>query len=188
MKPTRSSHEYVIRVLPIGEIEAEFLRRLMKGLEETFEGVQTRLETPLDLQANWCNPDRSQYQSTRILESLSRLARHIGVDKLLGVTEVDLYVPSLNFVFGEAECPGDVAVISIFRLDPKFYGQGNGALVFRRALKEAVHELGHTFGLVHCRNSSCVMSFSNSIYDTDRKRERFCNRCSELVMRSIGRE
>jgi len=174
-------------MLPIGEIDVEFLRKLLEELEEIYQGFQTKLDDPLDLQANWYDPNRGQYHSTRILESLSHLTGDREVERLLGVTKADLFVPSLNFVFGEAECPGNAAVISIFRLDPRFYGQIVSSLMLQRALKEAVHELGHTFGLTHCMNSKCVMSFSNSIYDTDRKRERFCNRCSQLV-KSIGRE
>jgi archaemetzincin len=119
--------------------------------------------------------------------SLSEFTMKSNLVRLLGVTDVDLYVPSLNFVFGEAKCPGNVAVISIFRLDPRFYGEENESLLYRRAVKEAVHELGHTFGLTHCEDSSCVMFFSNSIYDTDRKHETFCGRCVPLVRKAVQR-
>jgi archaemetzincin len=108
------------------------------------------------------------------------------LDRVLGVTDVDLYAPSLNFVFGEAECPGDVALVSLFRLDPKFYDQKDDLLLSQRTLKEAVHELGHTFGLRHCGSLDCVMFFSNSIYDTDRKQERFCTSCWDKVNKNIG--
>jgi archaemetzincin len=109
------------------------------------------------------------------------------VDIVLGVTILDLYVPGLNFVFGEAHCPGKVAVISLFRLNPEFYGQpADMQLFYERAVKEAVHEVGHTLGLAHCRNSSCVMFFSNSILDTDRKKSSLCEKCSASVAELVG--
>jgi archaemetzincin len=178
----------VIGVLPLGEIAPAFLSRLSERLEEIFEGYRTKLEGPCGLQATSYDPSRNQYHSTKILRSLSELVNESDMDKILGITQVDLYVPSLNFVFGEAECPGNVAVISISRLDPKFYGEEGDLLLFRRAVKEAVHELGHTFGLAHCGNSSCVMFFSNRICDTDRKHETFCDRCFQLVRKAIERK
>jgi len=121
---------------------------------------------------------RRQYHSTKILEEIDGKASTISMGKVLGVTSADLYVPHLNFVFGEAYCPGKVAVISINRLKPEFYDEPpDTGLLLSRMLKEAVHELGHTFGLNHCSNSECVMYFSNSIVDTDTKGSAFCDRC-----------
>lgn len=109
-------------------------------------------------------------------------------DRVLGVTEVDLYVPGLNFVFGEAQPPHGPAVISLFRLRPEFYGEPpNEELYLGRASKEAVHEVGHTLNLGHCRDPGCVMFFSNSILDTDRKNLGFCRRCRERIVAGIRR-
>ena len=86
------------------------------------------------------------------------------------MTEVDLYAASLNFVFGEAQCPGKFALISLLRLKPEFYGErADNSLFLERAMKEAVHEVGHMLRLKHDRNPSFVMFFSNSIKDTDQK-------------------
>lgn len=124
------------------------------------------------------NSSRRQHYSTRILEKVSEKASATSKDKVLGVTSADLYVPRLNFVFGEAYCPGNVAVISINRLRPEFYDKPQDTgLLLSRTLKEAVHELGHTFGLKHCSTSNCVMYFSNSIVDTDAKGVTLCDRC-----------
>jgi archaemetzincin len=178
----------MIRLLPIGRVDVDFLPRFLGRLEDIFEGFQTRLEGALNLEANWYDDVRSQYYSTKILRSLAALTGTNGLSRLLGITQVDLYVPSLNFVFGEAECPGNVAVVSMFRLHPKFYGQVDGSLLFQRTLKEAVHELGHTFGLTHCNDPYCVMTFSNNIYDTDQKHEAFCPSCRQLVRKTLERE
>ncbi|MFQ6038426.1 MAG: hypothetical protein ACE5LV_07400 [Candidatus Aminicenantales bacterium] len=93
-----------------------------------------------------------------------------------------MYVPQLNFVFGEAELEGHFDVISLIRLRQSFYGlPENRGLFLERAVKEAVHELGHTFGLRHCPDPRCVMHFSNSLLDTDRKEASFCTRCRKLL-------
>lgn len=88
----------------------------------------------------------------------------------------------MNFVFGEAGLSGSFSVISITRLSQKFYGlPEDDGIFFDRVIKEAVHELGHTYGLRHCSDSSCVMFFSNSLSDTDRKGSSFCMSCSKML-------
>ena len=98
-----------------------------------------------------------------------------NVHRLLGLTALDLYVPGMNFVFGEARLPGRVGVVSTYRLKPK--SPKYGKILEERVLKEAVHEIGHMLGLRHCLNDSCVMYFSESLSDTDRKMAEFCKIC-----------
>ncbi|HID17847.1 TPA: hypothetical protein EYP26_06115 [Candidatus Bathyarchaeota archaeon] len=172
--------EISVGVIPVGEVTESFLRRLSKGLENIFK-ARFELKKPLSLPKEAYNPLRRQYHSTKILNRLVEAIPIVKVDKVLGVTPVDLYVPRLNFVFGEALCPGEAALISLFRLNPGLYGEPDGERFLKRALKEAVHELGHTFGLHHCSNPKCVMFFSNSLLDTDRKEEKFCLECERKL-------
>jgi archaemetzincin len=103
-------------------------------------------------------------------------------NRALGITGADLYAPGLNFVFAIADIEGRRAVISLARLRPQFYGSPpDDALFLQRAVKEAVHELGHTCGLGHCRNPRCVMFFSNTLHDNDVKGPGFCTACRDKL-------
>jgi len=100
------------------------------------------------------------------------------LDIAVGLTDLDLFVSGLNFVFGLAHPVLRTAVVSLARLDESFYGRPpNVALLQRRVLTEVVHEVGHILGLGHCRNPRCAMFFSNSLRDTDLKGPVFCNVC-----------
>lgn len=128
------------------------------------------------------NHQRRQYNAEDILNKLKRRDEF----RVLGVTSVDLYVPSLNFVFGLAEYGGIAALISTNRLRPEFYGEPHDKKkFFERIIKEAVHELGHTFSLKHCPRSDCVMHFSNSIYETDAKKKELCHACKRKLEEKI---
>lgn len=123
--------------------------------------------------------NRRQYNSKMILRQLAGVAHNAL--KLLAVTDVDLFVPILTYVFGLAEVGGPCAIISIYRLRPQFYGYPpNQDLLLERIEKTALHELGHSLGLVHCRDRRCVMHSSTSITDTDFKQSDFCPTCLEM--------
>jgi len=126
---------------------------------------------------------RKQYLSSKLLASLKKSERE---ERVIGIADVDLYVPRLNFVFGEADIVSGTAIVSLCRLRQEYYGLApDEALFLERATKEIVHELGHTFGLGHCPNNKCVMHFSNSLADTDLKEASFCSRCRPKIMPMI---
>lgn len=128
---------------------------------------------------------RGQWSSAAFLKAL--LARlPPGASRLLGVTERDLFVPVLSFVYGQAQLEGPVAVVSLARLRPEFHGLApDPASLERRAATEAVHEIGHTFGLVHCADRRCPMSLSIDLVDLDRKTAELCPGCSALLEGSL---
>ena len=130
---------------------------------------------------------RKQYHSTMILkEMLSRLPP--DAVRAVGLVTFDLFIPILTFVFGEAQLGGKVAIVSLARLRQEFYGlPPNPTLLQRRLIKEVKHELGHTFGLVHCSLRECVMSVANNVAAVDAKGMSFCQSCRELLQQNLRR-
>jgi archaemetzincin len=166
-KPGLMPGRPVVAIAPMGEVERGFAATIGPAVAEAFE-VEITAATSLTAPTGAFSRARGQYLSTAFLDVLAR-AKDRGWERLLGVTGVDLYVPRLNFVFGEADPRRGVAVFSVHRLRSP-----EAALFARRAATEAVHELGHTYGLGHCRRRDCAMWFSNTLTETDRKGPRLC--------------
>jgi len=178
-----------IAILRIGPLDIEVLGKVQGGLCNVFpETACVILEDVMPIPEDTYNALRRQHHSSHLLAKIYDYVKESGADPVLGITNVDLYVPRLNFVFGEAQCPGRVAIISLCRLKPEFYGQpANKELFVERSKKEAVHEIGHTLGLGHCHDPACIMFFSNSILDTDRKSLAFCESCYPLAVKRLQR-
>jgi archaemetzincin len=169
-----------IGILPIGQADTGILIQIKEKLARVFPDTMcVVIDEKLPLREEDFDKKRKQYRSNAILSEIQGYAaKKTDLNRVLGVVDTDIFVPELNFVFGEAVCPGKAALISLWRLKPEFYGDApNMELFSARTLKEAVHELGHTLGLRHCPRSSCVMHFSNSISDTDIKQSLFCDQC-----------
>jgi archaemetzincin len=168
-----------IRLISVGSLPPAMLGFLQEGLRREL-GAEVKLGENLPL-PECCPEGLRQYRGEPFLAALAA-ARRPGDELTLGVTNVDLTVPGLNFVFGLADPGSRGAIISLARLYPEYYGQPRDPGLFKaRALKEAIHELGHLLGLGHCPDSACIMFFSNTLADTDRKGPGFCRRCRELL-------
>jgi archaemetzincin len=174
-----------IDILPVGEISRSALRDLRDGLGAAFRVPCSILDETLD-PTFALHSVRLQFHSSEILAQM-----HGGLRsgfRMLGVAEVDLYIPILTFVFGEAEVGGSCALVSAHRLRQEFYGlPADPQLERERLLKEAVHELGHTLELTHCEDYRCVMAASHSVEWIDMKESQFCDDCREtLLQRANG--
>jgi archaemetzincin len=169
-----------IMVVPLGTVENEVAVKLAAALAEVFSCRVERGDR-LTLPARALNPARGQYLSSAVLAMLQQ-TKPGNVSLVLGVTDCDLYLPPLNFAFGEADQRSGVAVISVARLREEFYGHPvNDELFRRRMITEGVHEVGHALGLDHCPDPGCVMHFSNTLSDTDRKGAGFCANCQKQL-------
>ncbi|MHC5024417.1 MAG: archaemetzincin family Zn-dependent metalloprotease [Planctomycetota bacterium] len=173
----------VLRLVPIscGE-HARLLEPLADRLGRAFR-LRAELRRPgFDPEVAF-DALRGQYNSRILLAQLYRDAPP-DVTKVLGVAGVDLFIPVLTFVFGEAQLGSRGAVVSTYRLDNTIYGlPPDPALLFERLVKESLHELGHTYDLVHCHRNGCVMSSSTYVEGIDLKTDRFCAGCLRVIRR-----
>jgi archaemetzincin len=168
-----------IAIAPVGKLKAGWLEPLKLQIQKIFS-YPARIVPLLEDVAFARDPDRDQYHSTRILEVLAEKAPAKAV-KVLGITQVDLFIPILTYVFGEAQLGGISCVVSSFRLNATDV-LGNSETAFHeRMIKEAIHELGHTFKLRHCQEASCIMHYCRSTEDVDRKSNTLCRYCRVLV-------
>ncbi|MEW6749611.1 MAG: archaemetzincin family Zn-dependent metalloprotease [Candidatus Latescibacterota bacterium] len=169
--------------MSVGSLEPMLLAGLAGGIAEVLECRAMDVGQHLD-PAPFFDAGRRQYWSTAILRRLEEV-QPPGTDRVLGVADVDLFIPILTFVFGEALLDRPPAIISTHRLRPSFYGlPPDPALAAERARREAVHELGHTFGLVHCADHACVMRASRVADEIDLKGPGFCRTCTRALHRA----
>ncbi len=169
-----------IYIQPIKTDYFPWIEELEKSVYSVF-GYHTKIAS-LDIHLEKAfDQARHQYNSSQILLQIISRPPADAV-KVLGVVNVDLFIPILTFVFGEAQLRGIGSVIALHRLNNKFYGlPENSNLLTERLVKEAIHELGHNFGLIHCNNQSCVMKSSTYVEEVDQKSEEMCSRCRDLL-------
>lgn len=170
-----------IRIVPLEPVSAELISSIIHPLRSVFQ-TEVSVESSLsDVVAKVYDDSRAQHNSTGIITEL--LKRYpVSQSKILGITSVDLFVPVLTYVFGEAQLDGPACVVSTYRLDDAIYGlPSDPSLFFERSLKEAVHELGHTYGLYHCKRFECAMHTSTTAEDIDLKGAVLCEECSSLI-------
>jgi archaemetzincin len=169
-----------INILNDSTLENERLEGISQAVGQVF-GLRTHV-TPAQLNLDRAfDASRGQYNSTALLAQLLQVTGG-GDEKRIAVVGVDLFIPVLTFVFGEAQLNGPVAVVSYHRLANPFYGMApDDSLTWKRLEKEIVHELGHTFGLYHCHQFECVMRSSTYVEEIDLKRRSLCSDCQRKL-------
>lgn len=171
----------------IGMVKIEKLCNILQDLARLFP-LPFKLVQNYDYPLCAFEPKRNQYYAYMIIKELLNNMPQDAV-KLIGITDIDLCTPVLEYVFGEAQLNGKVAIISYYRLRPEFYhSPGDNELLLMRLKKVLVHELGHCFGMIHCDDVTCAMYLANNIFTLDNRKENYCRRCTDFIKEKIGRE
>lgn len=173
-----------LQLLPIGAPDTALLQELGARLAAQFRIGWELLPAAFDPRFAF-HAERGQYHSSELLGKIKPLAGP-NTWRILGVSDHDLYIPILTFVFGEAQLGGECAVVSLHRLRQEFYGLPDNPEALRSRLwKEAAHELGHTLSLTHCENYECVMASSHAVEWIDIKDGEFCGSCYGRVLQQM---
>jgi archaemetzincin len=156
-----------------GEVDDEII-----GAIAELTGARV-LPGSLPVEAAW-DVGRRQYNSFDLLKAVAA-RRPSDAPRILGLTACDLFVPMLSFVFGQAQLGGEAALVSVARLDQAFHGlPPRRSLLLERTVKTVLHELGHTYGLVHCPDRTCAMALATNVAQLDAKEPRYCESCRVL--------
>ena len=174
-----------ITLISFGYFGKHFLEKIAEAIKQELKCPVNIKESRLDL-SEFFDPGRRQYNGNKLLKAVDDISIP-GSVKTVGLFSVDLFIPILTFVFGEAQLKGIGAVVSIHRLHNRFYGLPEDREVTTdRLLKEAVHELGHTFGLIHCSQPQCVMNSSTYVENIDQKPAELCPLCQKSIKAERG--
>jgi len=170
-----------ITLLSFGFPQQDFLEQIAKAVQLEFGYSVNLKEGRLDLD-EYYDPARRQYNGNTLLKFVDSL-HFPNSFKTLGIFNVDLFIPILTFIFGQAFLNGNSGIASFYRLNNERYGlPRNDLLLIERAKKEVIHELGHTLGLLHCPNPICVMRSSTYLEDVDQKKMHLCHSCREKLI------
>ncbi len=173
----------VIRILPLQFTRAEALERMLEVISSRFRTETILSSHRFDL-TPFFNPVRSQYNANEMIQKLIPIAGE--QDKMVGVTDLDLFIPVLSYIFGQAYLGGSVALVSGHRLQNARYGLADDPEIFHsRLLKCIIHELGHAYGLKHCLLPGCVMVSTTYVEEMDQKSDKFCRACQAVITRVV---
>jgi len=165
-----------ITIMSFGRFEREILEKISEVVMHEFESVVNIKEVHLDI-SEFFDPGRRQYNGDKLLKAVESI-NGTENSKKIGLFTVDLFIPILTYIFGQAQLNGKTAIASQFRLNNERYGMpANEQLLLQRFTKEVIHELGHTFGLIHCHTATCVMRSSTYVEDIDQKEVMLCGKC-----------
>jgi archaemetzincin len=169
-----------ITLVSFGFFEKDILEKTAEAVMEEYHCTVNIESGHLDL-SEYYDSSRRQYNGNALLKQVHSIPFSES-DKNLGIFNVDLFVPILTFIFGQAFLGGQTGIASLYRLSNERYGMiPDGLLMLDRFKKEVIHELGHTFGLIHCHNPTCVMRSSTYVEDIDQKSGHLCRECKSKL-------
>ncbi len=173
-----------ITLITCGRFERYITDSIIDDIKREFGYPVVIIEWNQEL-SNFYNPSRRQYDANQILHFVSEHSS-VNAFKTLGLVNVDLFIPILTYIFGQAQLNGRVGIVSGYRLKNELYGlEKNNALLVDRFSKVVIHELGHMFGLIHCQNPICIMRSSTYVEDLDQKEKQFCINCQSELKKNI---
>ena len=172
-----SDHNIVIST--IGDFKPGLFESVRHRISRVFRCPTKEMPLLHDLDFAF-DQGRNQYHSTLILEKLANRAPASAI-KVLAITDVDLFIPVLTYVYGEAQLNGKACIISTLRLKEGLFPMHTQDAFLARVFKEAIHELGNTFNLLHCPDHACIMHYCRSEDDVDRKSEELCRYCEVFL-------
>jgi archaemetzincin len=175
----KSSNEYSILLSAVGSLDPGLLKAIAASVSQVFH-YPTRTKPLMDDFSFAFDRLRSQFHSTAILHELARAAPREAI-RVLAIVDVDLFIPILTHIYGEAQLGGKACIVSTYRLKNELGSASSHSAVIERSIKEALHELGHTFNLRHCQDRTCIMHYCHTVRDVDRKENHFCRYCSILL-------
>jgi len=177
--------EHSILISPIGELSSDLIAAIAGEIKRVF-GYAAETGSILQDLSFALDQNRQQYNSTLILDQLAaNIPAHAL--KVLAIAQVDLFIPILTHVYGEAQIGGGACIISTFRLNEGPSGINILKKYNDRIVKEAIHELGHTFNLRHCPEQTCIMHYCRNEEDVDRKSDQLCRYCKIMLDDEIKR-
>jgi archaemetzincin len=167
-------------LISFGQFEADFIKEIAESVSREFPYPVLNLEGHMDL-SSFFDPNRRQYDGNLLLKMVdTKYGAHSS--KTFGLFNVDLFIPILTFIFGQAYLGGRTGIASVYRLSNERYGmKDTPRILLERSIKEVNHELGHTFGMIHCHTPGCVMASSTYVEDIDQKDAGFCHHCQTLL-------
>lgn len=168
--------EQSILLISFANFEDDFLERIAREITKEYQFPVNIDTSHLDL-SEFYDPMRRQYDGNRILKIIDFISASQYVKKV-GLFRVDLFIPILTYIFGQAALNGNSGIASLYRLRNEQYGmKKDEKLLLERFEKVIIHELGHMFGLIHCHIPTCVMRSSTYVEDIDQKNHRLCSKC-----------
>ena len=174
-----------IILVSCGHFENEIISKVAELIHKEFNFPTFYKKCTLDL-SSYYNPGRRQYDANLIIKAISENVPD-GFIKTIGLMRVDLYIPILTYIFGQAFLNGNTAIASLYRLRNELYGlKPDSDLLFDRFSKVVLHELGHTFGLIHCMDPVCIMRSSTYVEDLDQKEAHFCRHCKKELIENTN--